>query len=82
MMKVFVLSALQVCAPNKLFNSHSTLHVARINKIVTCMSSPGPFIHFYKKKVSFAFAIAFSSIGAPDMVKNFAQRSEMENMVF
>ena len=35
-----------------------------------------------KKKVSFDFAIALCSIGAPDIPKNFAQRSEMENMVF
>ena len=44
--------------------------------------SPGPFIHFYKKKVSFDFAIALCSTGAPDIPKNFAQRSEMENMAF
>ena len=44
--------------------------------------SPGPFIHFYKKKASFDVAIALCSIGAPDIPKNFAQRSEMENMVF
>ena len=30
--------------------------------------SPGPFIHFYKK-VSFDFAIALCSIGAPDIPK-------------
>ena len=35
-----------------------------------------------EKKVSFDFAIALRSIGAPDIPKNFAQRSEMENMVF
>ena len=35
-----------------------------------------------KKKVSFDLAIALCSIGAPDIPKNFAQRSEMENMVF
>ena len=35
-----------------------------------------------KKKVSFDFAIALCSIGAPDIPKNFAQLSEMENMVF
>ena len=34
------------------------------------------------KKVSFDFAIVLCSIGAPDAPKNFAQRSEMENMVF
>ena len=37
---------------------------------------------FIKKKVSFDFATALCSIGAPDIPKNFAQRSEMENMVF
>ena len=34
-------------------------------------NSPGPFIHFYKKKVSFDFAIALCSIGAPDIPKKF-----------
>ena len=35
-----------------------------------------------KKKVCFDFAISLYSIGAPDIPKNFAKRSEMENMVF
>ena len=35
-----------------------------------------------KKKVSFDFAIALCSIGAPDIPKNFARRSKMENMAF
>ena len=35
-----------------------------------------------QKKVSFDFAIALCSIGTPDIPKNFAQRSKMENMVF
>ena len=36
----------------------------------------------FQKKVSFDFAIALCSIGAPDIPKNFTQQSEMENMVF
>ena len=36
----------------------------------------------FLKKVSFEFAIAFGFIGAPDIPKNFAQQSEMENMIF
>ena len=35
-----------------------------------------------KKKVSFDFAIALCSIGAPDIPKNFTRRSEMEKMAF
>ena len=34
------------------------------------------------KKVSFDFAIALCSIGAPAIPKNFARRSEIENMSF
>ena len=44
--------------------------------------SPGPFIRSSNKKVFFDFAVALCSIGAPDIPKNFARRSEMENMVF
>ena len=50
-----------------------------------CYFSPGPFIPKwpnFQKKVSFDFAIALCSINAPDIPENFAQRSEMENMVF
>ena len=39
-------------------------------------------LYIFTKKVSFDFAIALCSIGVPDIPKNFAQRSEMENMVF
>ena len=39
-------------------------------------------LYIFVKKVSFNFAIALFSIGSPDIPKNFAQRSEMENMVF
>ena len=39
-------------------------------------------LYIFTKKVSFDFAITLCSIGAPDIPKNFAQRSEMENMVF
>ena len=39
-------------------------------------------LYIFTKKVSFDFAIALRSIDAPDIPKNFAQSSEMENMVF
>ena len=48
----------------------------------TIYTSPGQFIHFSNKKVFFDFAVVLCSIGAPDIPKNFAKRSEMENMVF
>ena len=44
-------------------------------------SSPGPFIQKSKENVSFDFAVALCSIGAPDIPKKFSQRSGIENMV-
>ena len=35
--------------------------------------SPGPFILFLEKKVSFDFAVALYSIDAPDIPKSFAK---------
>ena len=51
------------------------------------MYSPGPFMpkwpkKFLIKKDCFDFAVVLCSIGAPDLPKNFAKRSEMENSVF
>ena len=52
---------------------------------VHCTSSPGRLSRnglISNKIVSFDFPVALSTIGAPDIPKNFVQRSEMENMVF
>ena len=39
----------------------------------SCRYSPGPFMLFWRKKVSFDFAVALYSIDAPDIPKNFAK---------
>ena len=36
----------------------------------------------WRKKVCFDFAVVLCSIGAPDIPKNIAKRSEVKNMVF
>ena len=43
--------------------------------------SPGPLMQ-KNKKLSFDFAVALCSIGAPDMLRMITRWSEMENMVF
>ena len=53
-----------------------------VTLLSTDIISPGPFILFWRKKVSFDFAVALHSIDAPDIPKNFAKCSEVKNMVF
>ena len=40
------------------------------------------YTFFWRKKVCFDFAVVLCSIGAPDIPKNFAKRSQVKNMAF